>query len=197
MLALPDLEATGITAPTTAAAIANYNAMVTRLVEADAALEAADNALRTAKDAFVGASAVALRFRTDPPHREDVADAEQQVRDARQYREIVRRALDDAAADLHAAVRAERALALAVLDQQLLDVRRAEAEAIDEVARLRAQRAELHAVRRWMADFPGSGDHVTQYRAGSAGKLPELPVPDGEPLSAAAVLDALRADAAR
>jgi hypothetical protein len=196
-LTLPNLDRPGITAQATAQAIANYNAMVARLAEADAVLEAADAGVRAAKDAFLGASAVALRFRSEPPGREAVADAEQRVRDARQYREVVRRALDDAGADLLAAVRDERASALDALDRQLVDVRSVELEAIEQVARLRAQRAELHAIRRWLADFPGSGNHVSQYRAGSAGKLPELIAQNGEPLGAAAVLDALRADAAR
>jgi hypothetical protein len=195
-LTLPDLDRAGI-APATAEAIANYNAIVTRLADADAALEAAHAGVRIVKDAFLNASAVAVRFRAEPPDREAIADAEQRVRDARQYREVVRRALDDAGADLLAAVRAERALALDVLDLKLTEARKVEAEAIEEVARLRAQRAELHAIRRWMSAFPGAGDHVMQYRAGTAGTLPELRGPDGEQHAAATVLDALRADAAR
>lgn len=195
-LSLPDLNGAGI-APATAAAIANYNAIVTRFAEADASLDAALATVRVVKDAFLNASAVAIRFRSEPPDRDSVADAEQQVRDARQYREVVRRALEDASAELLDAVRAERGLALDALERQLMEVRSAEVEAVERVARLRAERAELLAVRRWMSAFPGTDDHVIQYRAGTAGTLPDLRGPAGEPLSAAAVLDALQADAGR
>lgn len=196
-LTLPDLNGSRIAAPATAGAVAQYNAMVIRLAEADAALDAAQAEVRAAKDAFLSASAAALRIRTQRPDRDAVADAEQRVRNARQYREIVRRALDDAAAGLLAAVRVERASALDALDQQLMHIRTIEAEAIEQLARVRAERAELQAIRRWMSAFPGTGDHVTQYRAGTSGMLPELRGERGEPLGAAAVLDALRADAAR
>lgn len=196
-LALPDLGATGTAAPATAAAIAHYKAMVSRLGEADAAREAAEMDLRSARDEFLSASAVAFRFRAKPPDPDAVAYAEERVRDARQYREVVRRALDDAAAELRTAVGAERSAALDALDRQLTEVRGAEAEAIEHLVRHRTQRAELHAIRRWISDFPGTGGHVTQYRPAAPGKLPELRGADREPLEAAAVLDALRVDAAR
>jgi len=193
---VPDLGGTAINAPATAQAIANYNAIVARLAEADAALKAAEIDVRAANDDFLHASAVALRRRAEPPSRQAIERAEQRVRNGRQYRELVRRALGDAAAELVAALRAERGGALDALDRELAETRRIETEAIEHVANLRAQRAGLHAIRRWIADFPGSADHVTQYRAATAAKLLDL-TPNGEPVDADTVLNALRADAAR
>ena len=196
-LRLPDLDGSAIEAPATAEAIANYNAMVARLAEAEAALEAADAKVRAAKDTFLDAAAVAVRYHAAAPGRETVADAELRLQTARQYRDVVRRALGDARAELVEAVRAERSAALESMDRQLMHVRRLEAEAIEQLARLRAQRAALHAIRRWVSAFPGTADHLVQFQPATQGRLPELMAPNGEPLSAAAVLDALRADAAR
>lgn len=196
-LTLPDLAGAAVAAPAIAEAIANYNALVTRLADAEAALEAANANARAANDAFLDASAVAVRRRAEAPGRKAVADAEQRVLDARQYQTIVIRALGDAAADLVAAVRAQRQDALDALDEQLAEARQVEADAVERVRQLRSKRAELQAVRRWMSTFPGSSDQPVQYRPGTAGTLPGLKAPNGEPLGAAAVLDALRADAAR